>query len=153
RRLNDVLAGLPTGDESGAEGALSGLIADLGISSWQLAAEGRGFSFQRDEPLDMRMDRSCGRSAAPAIRAADEQELARIFYEYADERRSRRIARAIVERRRRAPIRTTLELAALVEKTIPRRGARIHPATRVFQALRIAVNEELEGIDRFLVDA
>lgn len=153
RRLRQILPRLLGGDESSCLGILSGLMVDFGISSWQLSGQGRGFSFLRDEPLDMRMDRSRGRSAAEVIAAEDEEELARIFYEYAEERRSRRVARAIVERRRHAPIHTTLELAALIEHVIPRRGARIHPATRVFQALRIAVNEELEGIDRFLVDS
>jgi len=136
-----------------ARGSLTGLVADLGISSWQLATPGRGFSFQRDEPLDMRMDRSRGRSATEIVAQAPEEELARIFYQYGEERRSRRIARVIVERRRREPVLTTGDLAALVERAMPRRGARIHPATRVFQALRIAVNEELEGIEQFVLDS
>ena len=153
RRLPQILERLLGRREPGAGGPLSGLVADLGISSWQLAGAGRGFSFQRDEPLDMRMDRSRGRDAARVLAEEDEQELARIFFEYAEERRSRRIARAIVDRRRRDPIRTTGELAGLVERVAPRRGARIHPATRVFQALRIAVNEELEGIERFVLDS
>jgi 16S rRNA (cytosine1402-N4)-methyltransferase len=137
----------------GGHGRLSGLVADLGISSFQLAAEGRGFSFQRDEPLDMRMDRTGGRTAARILASETREELSRIFYEYGEERHSRRIARAIVERRESDPVRTTGELARLVERINPRRGARIHPATRVFQALRIAVNEELEGLEGFVLDS
>jgi len=138
---------------AGGPGRLAGLVADLGISSWQLATPGRGFSFQRDEPLDMRMDRTQGRGAAEVLAEESEEELARIFFQYGEERRSRRIARAIADRRRRQPVRTTGELASLVEEVLPRRGARIHPATRVFQALRIAVNEELEGIEGFVLDS
>lgn len=134
-------------------GSLAGLIADFGISSWQLDSEGRGFSFQRDEPLDMRMDRTTGPTAAQILASEPEEELARIFYEYGEERRSRRIARAIVDQRRQAPITTTGELAQLVERVMPRRGARLHPATRVFQALRIAVNDELSGIEQFVSDS
>jgi 16S rRNA (cytosine1402-N4)-methyltransferase len=151
RRLPGILSSV-AGGQAGP-GSLTGLVADLGISSWQLATTGRGFSFQRDEDLDMRMDRSRGRGAARLVAEEDEQELARIFFEYGEERHARRVARAIVERRRREPVRTTKQLAELVEMVIPRRGARIHPATRVFQALRIAVNEELEGLERFVLDS
>ena len=136
-----------------ASGSVTGLVADLGLSSYQLEAEGRGFSFLRDEPLDMRMDRSIGRTAARVVAAADEKELARILKEFGEERFARRVARAIVQRRKRQPIRTTGDLADTVESVIQRRGARIHPATRSFQALRIAVNEELEGIDSFVLDS
>jgi 16S rRNA (cytosine1402-N4)-methyltransferase len=149
----DRVLGDALGQDDAGRGRLSGLVADLGLSSYQLATAGRGFSFQRDEPLDMRMDRSRGRTAAQIIASEREEELARIFYEFGEERHSRRIARAIVERRQREPIRTTGDLARLVEKVNPRRGARIHPATRVFQALRIAVNEELEGIEGFVLDS
>jgi len=140
-------------------GKVSGVLADLGISSYQLGARGRGFSFQRDEPLDMRMDRTSGRTAADLIAEESEKELARILFEYGEERSSRRIARGIVEGLRRAgstgrdPIRTTGDLAHLIERIIPRRGSRIHPATRTFMALRIAVNQELEGLDRFILDS
>lgn len=149
RNLKDILA------RQGASptASLAGLLADFGISSHQLAAQGRGFSFQREDPLDMRMDRSAGRTAAQIISEEREEELARIIYEYGEERRSRRIAHAIVERRRTEPIRTTKDLADLVERVSPRRGARLHPATRTFQAFRIAVNEELEGIEQFVLDS
>ncbi len=134
-------------------GGLAGLIADMGISSYQLAAEGRGFSFQRDEPLDMRMDRSSGITAAELLSREREQEIARILFEYGEERRSRRIAHAVVDRRRREPVRTTGDLARLVQRATGGRRSRIHPATRTFQALRIAVNRELEGIDAFVLDS
>ena len=134
-------------------GPLAGVLADFGMSSWQLEAPGRGFSFRRDEPLDMRMDRSEGRTAADILAEEPEHELARIFYEYGEERRSRAIARAIVRRRDREPVATTADLRRLVERVIARRGMRIHPATRVFQALRIAVNGELEGMERFVLDS
>ena len=149
RDLHEILTSLGVS----ASGSLAGLVADLGLSSYQLAAQGRGFSFMRDEPLDMRMDRSSGGTAADLVAHEPEEELARIFFEYAQERRSRRIARAIVQRRQREPIATTADLAGIVERASPRRGARIHPATRVFQALRIAVNNELEGIESFVLDS
>lgn len=130
---------------------MDGALADLGVSSLQLDAEGRGFSFQRDEPLDMRMDRSSGETAADLIARADERELADIIFQYGEERFSRRVARRIVDARAEAPIATTGRLADIVRGAIPRRGpVRIHPATRTFQALRIWVNRELEGLDRFL---
>ena len=134
-------------------GSIAGLVADLGISSHQLSAQGRGFSFQRDEPLDMRMDRSSGRTAAEIVGSASEEELIRIFREYGEETHARRIARAIVTRRSRSPIVTTMDLAGVVESVVQRRGSRIHPATRVFQALRIAVNSELEGLEQFVLDS
>ena len=130
---------------------VDGALADLGVSSMQFDAPGRGFSFQRDEPLDMRMDRSGGDSAADLIASADERELADTIYQFGEERFSRRIARAIVDARREAPIDTTAKLAAIVRRAIPVRGyQRIDPATRTFQALRIWVNRELEGLDTFL---
>lgn len=153
RNLPDILSRQP-GNESGEwRGTIAGLVADLGISSYQLAAAGRGFSFQRDEPLDMRMDRSTGRTAAQLVAQESEQELIRIFREYGEEIHARKIARAIVTRRARAPIETTGDLAAVVESVVQRRGSRIHPATRVFQALRIAVNSELEGLEQFVLDS
>jgi 16S rRNA (cytosine1402-N4)-methyltransferase len=136
-----------------AEGvaAVDGALADLGVSSLQLDAPGRGFSFQRDEPLDMRMDPSGGETAAAIVGRAGEQELADAIFRFGEERFSRRIARAIVRARAQAPIGTTGRLAAIVRRAVPRRGgARIDPATRTFQALRIWVNRELEGLDRFL---
>jgi len=133
---------------------VDGALADLGVSSMQFDAPGRGFSFQRDEPLDMRMDRTSGETAAQLIASADERELADTIYAYGEERFSRRIARAIVEARREAPIDTTLRLAAIVRRAIPSRGyQRIDPATRTFQALRIWVNAELDGLDAFLAAA
>ena len=134
--------------------AVDGVLADLGVSSMQLDTEGRGFSFRRDEPLDMRMDRSSGETAADWIAAAPEAELADAIYQYGEERYSRRIARAIAAARTREPIVGTAQLAAIVRRAIPSRGyQRIDPATRTFQAIRIRVNRELDGLDRFLVTA
>jgi len=129
---------------------LAGVLADLGISSYQLSIPDRGFSFRKEGPLDMRMDRSGGRTAASILESEEEQEIARIFFEYGEERRSRRIARAIVRERRVHPLRTTTHLADVVARAAGRSSRRIHPATRVFQALRIAVNGELEGLDEFI---
>jgi 16S rRNA (cytosine1402-N4)-methyltransferase len=130
---------------------VDGTLADLGVSSLQFDAPGRGFSFQRDEPLDMRMDRTGGATAAELVAGASERQIADAIYAYGEERFSRRIARAIVEARAASPVATTGRLAAIVRRAIPRRGpARIDPATRTFQALRIWVNRELEGLDRFL---
>jgi 16S rRNA (cytosine1402-N4)-methyltransferase len=130
---------------------IDGALADLGVSSLQFDAPGRGFSFQRDEPLDMRMDQSSGETAADLVAQATEEALADAIFQYGEERSSRRIARALVEARRGARIDTTGKLAAIVRRSIPRRGPMgIDPATRTFQALRIWVNRELEGLDRFL---
>ena len=130
---------------------VDGTLADLGVSSMQLDEPGRGFSFQRDEPLDMRMDRSGGETAADLLARSSEIELADAIFQLGEERYSRRIARALVEARRQAPIDTTGRLAAIVRRAIPRRGLmRIDPATRTFQALRIWVNRELDGLERFL---
>ena len=132
----------------------AGALADLGVSSMQLDAEGRGFSFRRDEPLDMRMDRSQGPTAAALVNEAGETDLANVIFQHGEERFSRRIARAIVAAREEAPIATTGQLAQIVRRAVPRRGyQRIDPATRTFQALRIWVNRELEDLDRFLADA
>jgi 16S rRNA (cytosine1402-N4)-methyltransferase len=130
---------------------VDGTLADLGVSSMQLEDPGRGFSFQRDEPLDMRMDRSGGETAADLLARSSEVELADAIFQYGEERYSRRIARALIDARRQAPIDTTGQLAAIVRRAIPRRGfMRLDPATRTFQAFRIWVNRELEGLDRFL---
>jgi 16S rRNA (cytosine1402-N4)-methyltransferase len=130
---------------------VDGALADLGVSSMQFEAAGRGFSFQRDESLDMRMDRTAGETAADLLARASEEELASAIFTYGEERFSRRIARAIVGARKQAPVDTTGRLAAIVRRAIPTRGRmRIDPATRTFQALRIWVNRELEGLDRFL---
>lgn len=128
--------------------AVDGILFDLGVSSWQLDAEQRGFSFRGDGPLDMRMDPTCGVTAAEVVNGEDERELARIFRELGEERWAGRIARRIVQRRATQPLATTLELAELVRDAIPGGGAayRIHPATRVFLALRLYVNGELEEV-------
>ena len=132
-------------------GEVSGLLADLGVSSMQLDQEGRGFSFRRDEPLDMRMDRSTGKTAAELLERVDEHELADVIYQFGEERRSRQVARAIVMARSQAPITTTGRLAEIVRRGVAARGwQRIDPATRTFQALRIWVNRELDGLDAFI---
>ena len=133
---------------------VDGALADLGVSSMQFDAPGRGFSFRRDEPLDMRMDRSTGPTAAELLADVEEADLADVIYRYGEERFSRRIARRIVEARRATPIATTTQLAEIVRRALPRKGyQRIDPATRTFQALRIWVNRELEGLDSFLTAA
>jgi 16S rRNA (cytosine1402-N4)-methyltransferase len=147
RRFDDVL------DARGVA-SVDGVLVDLGVSSMQLDAPGRGFSFRRDEPLDMRMDRTGGETAADAIEHADERTLADVIYEFGEERYARRIARALVDARSKGGIRTTGQLAEVVRRAIPRRGpSRIDPATRTFQAIRIWVNRELEGLDGFLTRA
>ena len=135
---------------------VDGVLADLGVSSLQLDSETRGFSFRFDAPLDMRMDaESDEETAADLLETLSEFEIARIIYEYGEERFSRKIARWIVERRERGEsIKTTGELARLVERAVPRnKKDRIHPATRTFQALRIAVNRELEILEDFVKDS
>jgi 16S rRNA (cytosine1402-N4)-methyltransferase len=133
---------------------VSGLLADLGVSSLQLDQDGRGFSFRRDEPLDMRMDRTAGETAAELIDRVDEHELADVIYQFGEERRSRQVARAIVMARSQAPITTTGRLAEIVRRGVAARGwQRIDPATRTFQALRIWVNRELDGLDSFIGSA
>ena len=144
RRLNEVL------DAQGVT-HVDGLLADLGVSSMQLDEPGRGFSFRRDDPLDMRMDRTSGPTAAAAVRDADERTLADVIYEFGEERYARRVARALVDARTRGAVETTGQLADIVRRAVPRKGySRIDPATRTFQALRIWVNRELEGLDAFL---
>ena len=140
--------------ESGVDRAAA-ILLDLGLSSYQLEGSGRGFTFQKDEPLDMRFDPSQGRTAAELLADATEAELARILFEYGEERHARRIARRIVERRRRAPLRTTADLVDAVKAGVPRAAwsHRTHVATRTFQALRMAVNDELEALRQALRDA
>ncbi|HXW07264.1 MAG TPA: 16S rRNA (cytosine(1402)-N(4))-methyltransferase RsmH [Vicinamibacterales bacterium] len=134
--------------------AVAGALADLGVSSMQLDSGGRGFSFRRDEPLDMRMDRTQGPTVAELLVKVPEAELADLIYRYGEERYSRRIARAIVRAREEAAVSTTGQLAQIVRRAIPRRGhQRIDPATRTFQALRIWANRELEGLEAFLGEA
>ena len=134
--------------------AVDGLLADLGVSSMQLDAVERGFSFSGDAPLDMRMDRSQGPTVADRLREVSEGDLADVIYEYGEERHSRRIARALVRARDERPVDTTGQLAAIVRRAVPHRGyQRIDPATRTFQALRIWVNGELDGLEQFVRDA
>ncbi|HEV8703246.1 MAG TPA: 16S rRNA (cytosine(1402)-N(4))-methyltransferase RsmH [Candidatus Polarisedimenticolia bacterium] len=140
-------------DELGLD-AVSGILLDLGVSSLQLDDPERGFSFREDGPLDMRMDRTQPATAADLVNSAPADRLASILETFGEEPQARRIARAIARARARAPITTTRALADIVSDAIPaRRGGRIHPATRAFQALRIAVNAELDGLDRLLEDA
>lgn len=133
------------------ETAVSGVLADLGVSSMQLEGEGRGFSFKRDEPLDMRMDRTQGETAEELLDRVDEAELADLIYRFGEERRSRQVARAVVTARSQSPITTTARLAEIVRRGVAARGwQRIDPATRTFQALRIWVNGELDGLESFI---
>ena len=135
------------------EAGADGVALDLGLSSMQLDEAGRGFSLMRDGPLDMRMS-SSGISAADLVNEADQVELARILYVYGEERQARRVAGALVRRRAEAPFTRTLDLADVVERALGgRRGARIHPATKTFQALRIAVNDELAELEAGLLAA
>ena len=133
---------------------IHGILFDLGVSSLQLDSPDRGFSFQHDAPLDMRMDHRQATSAAELVSRLSEWELSDLLHRYGEERFARRIARRIVEARRQSPIRTTARLAQVVTEATPRspKGSRLHPATRTFQALRIAVNDELgalqDGLDQ-----
>jgi 16S rRNA (cytosine1402-N4)-methyltransferase len=131
-------------------GSLDGVVLDLGVSSPQLDQPGRGFSFQQEGPLDMRFDTTAPLTATRLVNEASADELARFFWELGDEPHSRRLARAIVAARALRPLRTTRDLAALIERLSPRRGRPTHPATRVFQALRMAVNDELGSLARGL---
>lgn len=134
---------------------VDGLLADLGISSVQLDSPDRGFSFRRDEPLDMRFDQSSGPTAADLLRDVPEAELADVIYQFGEERFSRRVARAVVRARAERPLTTTGQLAEVVRRAVPRTSGRwrIDPATRTFQAVRIWVNRELEGLREFLTRA
>ena len=130
--------------------AVDGIVLDLGASSMQFDTAERGFSFLQDAPLDMRFGPHALQTAADLVNRYSERELADLIYQYGEERDSRKIARAIVKAR---PIHTTRELVAAIEAVSPRRGDRVHPATRTFQALRIAVNEELDSIETVLPQA
>jgi 16S rRNA (cytosine1402-N4)-methyltransferase len=135
---------------------VDGILIDIGVSSWQLDEASRGFSFGKEGPLDMRMDRSCGETAADLVNHLPELELRTIFYEYGEERAGSKIARRIVERRQEKPFTTTTDLADFIALIQPRAkgpAGKIHPATRVFQALRIAVNDELGVLRSFLDNA
>jgi 16S rRNA (cytosine1402-N4)-methyltransferase len=127
--------------------AVDGIIIDLGLSSMQLDTAGRGFSFRLDGPLDMRFDPAQGLSAADLLNQCGEQELADIIWRYGEEPQSRRIAKAILQAR---PLTTTRQLAGIIEKNVKGKPGKIHPATRTFQALRIAVNQELQTLETFL---
>ena len=135
---------------------VDGILIDIGVSSWQLDEASRGFSFGKEGPLDMRMDRSRGETAADLVNHLPEQELRTIFYEYGEERAGSKLARRIVERRQEKPFTTTIDLADFIASIQPRAkgpAGKIHPATRVFQALRIAVNDELGALRTFLNNA
>jgi 16S rRNA (cytosine1402-N4)-methyltransferase len=137
--------------ESAGVKEIDGLLADLGFASDQMDEASRGMSFQQEGPLDMRLDPTAGETAAELVARLSEYDLAKIFYEYGEERHSRRVARKIVETRKQTPIRTTTQLANLVRSCVPReKGRSFDPATRVFQALRIAVNDELGSLERLL---
>lgn len=143
--------------ELSSDGAFDGLLLDLGVSSMQLDRAERGFSFRNDGPLDMRMDPGEEESAASWLAQAPVEELARVIRRYGEEPQAGKIARAIDRARRERPITTTAELASLIEELVPRRGKKIHPATKTFQAIRIVVNRELdclrdalEKLDRYM---
>lgn len=148
---NDTYANMAFIAEDHGYAHVDGILLDLGLSSFQLGDAERGFSFMLDGPLDMRFDPSAGMSAAELVNTAEERDLVRILFDYGEEHRSRQIARAIVRERERAPIETTRTLANLIEWKLGRRHSdRIHPATKTFQALRIAVNDELGEVERGL---
>src|SRR5690349_8764090 len=138
--------------QEAGEREASGILVDLGVSSLQFDSPERGFSFRFDAPLDMRMDPTTGDTAADLLQQLPETEIARIIFEFGEERHSRRIARRIVERREQGqPVTTTTELAELVRHAVGgHKRQQIHPATRTFQALRIAINHELEGLGEFV---
>ncbi|MGR9086360.1 MAG: 16S rRNA (cytosine(1402)-N(4))-methyltransferase RsmH [Gammaproteobacteria bacterium] len=133
-------------EDEGLTGKVDGILFDLGVSSPQLDEAGRGFSFLRDGPLDMRMDRHAGVSAEQWLAQVEEQELARVLFDYGEERFARRIARAVIEKRAKSPITSTFQLVELIESAIPVRDKFKHAATRTFQAIRIEINRELEEL-------
>ena len=139
--------------ERGLDGQVDGLLFDLGVSSPQLDEAERGFSFMRDGPLDMRMDPDSGTSASEWLATVDERELKQVLRKYGEEKNAARIARALVGARQVAPISRTAQLARIIEEASPRRGQKIHPATRTFQAIRIAVNKELEQLEAVLTQS
>lgn len=140
-------------EKLGYTGRVDGILMDLGVSSPQLDNAERGFSFLRDGPLDMRMDTNHGLSAARYLAQVEEQDLVRVLFEYGEERFARRIAKAIVERRQLQPLQTTLQLAKLIEDSVPFKDKYKHPATRTFQAIRIEINQELEQVKTALQQA
>jgi 16S rRNA (cytosine1402-N4)-methyltransferase len=153
RLLHENYKNLPLILNNLAARPVDGILLDLGVSSYQLLSSERGFSFQADVMLDMRMDRTQQWTAADLVNRLSESELADIIYRYGEERLSRRIAAAIVHERGKAPILRCTQLAAIISRAFKvRKHQGIHPATRTFQALRIAVNEELEGLEEFLFE-
>ena len=145
RQFSEIL------DDRGIQ-SIDGALADLGVSSMQLDGPGRGFSFRKDEPLDMRMDRSVGQTAAEKLRDVSESDLADVIYQFGEDRHARRIARLFVSTRDQVDVETTGQLAEVVRRAVPRRGyQRIDPATRTFQAVRIWVNREVEALDEWLL--
>lgn len=140
-------------EQAGVTGKLSGILMDLGISSPQIDDPNRGFSFQQDGPLDMRMDTTKGQTAAEWLQTSDEAEITRVLKVYGEERFGKRIARAIIQQREIAPLKTTHELAALVKQAVPVIDKHKHPATRTFQAIRIVINEELDALEETLKKA
>lgn len=154
RLIHDNYKNLPLILNNLDVGPVDGILVDLGVSSYQLVSPERGFSIHSDVHLDMRMDRSQRGTAADIVNNTPEEELANLIYRYGEEKLSRRIAAAIVRERRSAPITRCSQLSEIISRTVKGRGHQtIHPATRTFQALRIAVNEELEGLEEFLVEA
>jgi 16S rRNA (cytosine1402-N4)-methyltransferase len=133
-------------ENAGLTGKIDGILLDLGVSSPQLDNPERGFSFLRDGPLDMRMDGKAGVSAEQWLACVDEKDLVKVLFEYGEERFARRIARSIVEKRVESPIKTTKQLAELIEDAVPVREKHKHPATRTFQAIRIEINSELDEL-------
>jgi 16S rRNA (cytosine1402-N4)-methyltransferase len=140
-------------EERGLVGKVDGLLFDLGVSSPQLDEAERGFSFMRDGPLDMRMDPESGKSAAAWLASVDEQELKYVLRKYGEENNASRIARAIVQARAEAPVSRTAQLARIIEEAAPQRGQKKHPATKTFQAIRIAINGELEQLEAALAQS
>ena len=140
-------------DERGLRGQVDGLLFDLGVSSPQLDEADRGFSFLRDGPLDMRMDPDSGTPASAWLASVGEQELIRVLRRFGEEANAARIGRAIVRARTESPISRTAELARIVEEASPRRGQKIHPATKTFQAIRIVINDELGQLEAALQQA
>ncbi len=154
RLFHDNFKNLPLVLNNLGTGPVDGILLDLGVSSYQLLSPERGFSFQSDAMLDMRMDQSQRATAADLVNSLEEDQLADVIYRYGEERYSRRIAAAIVAERQRGPITRSSQLAEIISRAVKARGyQRIHPATRTFQALRIAVNRELEGLEEFLFEA
>jgi 16S rRNA (cytosine1402-N4)-methyltransferase len=154
RLLHENFRNLPLILNNLAVGPIDGILVDLGVSSYQLLSEGRGFSFQIDAPLDMRMDRSQRLTATSLVNELSAEELSNIIYRYGEERQARRIAAAIVRAREEGAITRCSRLAEVVSRACGERSpGKIHPATRTFQALRIAVNQELEGLEEFCSEA